>query len=319
MSIFSQLKNLLFGKQDTGQERTPRETDSVDAQPVSPDRWRWPEHRAQILQALESGEDFRIRCRAAELLPYPEERERLKRLAAEDREDVVRDCALARLQYPEDRELLIRFAETEADYQLVKRAVEKLPWPEEREELLKLARGDNYPVFAVKKLDETVDAAVFEEIALKAFDREAREAAAGKLAYPRSLAAMAEYIMAGDPLLDRRRVIEKLPYPACRELLVSAALSCPQEAGRAMAAEKLPWPEEKAVLEALARGEESFAKYAAQVVIARAGICPACGKPVKVFMKAAEDGGSRQHEAMACEACGWEWENTEAPEAEGDA
>lgn len=288
MKILDQIRNLFFGKKS---EEEP--------QPKSPDRYAWPEDRELILQLLDSREDFRDRAKAITLLPYPEERERIIRIAKEDRDDFVRDYAIEKLHWPEDRDVLTSLAESETNYQLVKRAVEMLPWPEEKEELLKLAQADNYPVFAVKKLDGTVDPAVPEGIALNAFDREARQAAAALLEYPRSRDALERYVLSDDPLLDRRPAIEKLPYPDCRETLAKAALSCVHELSRAFAVSRLPWPEEKELLETLAHsGEDSFAKAAAMLAMARGGVCPVCGGHVS---KKAEC------EAYLCEACRWEW------------
>lgn len=304
MKILDQIRNLLFGKK--AEEAPP---------PKSPDQYAWPEDRELILQLLDSGDDFRARAQAVTLLPYPEERERIIRIAKEDRDDFVRDFAIEKLRYPDDRDVLAALAESETNYQLVRRAVEMLPWPEEKEELLKLARADNYPVFAVKKLDNTVDPAVPEGIALNAFDREARQAAAALLEYPRSKDALEQYVLSDDPLLDRRAAIEKLPYPECRETLVKAAASCNHEISRAFAVSRLPWPEEKELLETLAHsGEESFAKAAAMLAMARGGVCPACGKPVKnytktVYMNDDPNDVSKECEACLCEACGWEWVN----------
>jgi len=302
MKILDQIKNLFFGK-----------TAEDDPQPRSPDRYAWPEDRELILQQLESGDDFRTRAKAVTLLPYPEERERIIRIAKEDRDDFVRDHAIEKLHWPEDRDVLIALAENESNYQLVKRAVEMLPWPEEKEELLKLAQADNYPVFAVKKLDNTVDPAIPEGIALNAFDREARQAAAAKLEYPRSKDALEQYVLSDDPLLDRRDAIEKLPYPECRETLAKAATSCPHEISRAYAISRLPWPEEKEVLEALTHSEEkSFASAAAMLAMARGGVCPVCGGHVKnytetVYMNDDPNDVSKECEAYLCEACRWKW------------
>ena len=302
MKILDQIRNLLFGKK--AEEAPP---------PKSPDQYAWPEDRELILQLLDSGDDFRARAQAVTLLPYPEERERIIRIAKEDRDDFIRDYAIEMLRYPDDRDVLIALAENEPNYRLVKRAVEMLPWPEEKEELLKLAQANNYPVFAVKKLDGTVDPAVPEGIALNAFDREARQAAAALLEYPRSRTALEQYILSDDPLLDRRAAIEKLPYPECRETLVKAATSCAHEISRAFAVSRLPWPEEKELLEALAHSEEeSFAKAAAMLAMARGGVCPVCGGHVKnytktVYMNDDPNDISKECEACLCEDCRWEW------------
>ena len=304
MKILDQIKNLLFGKKS---EEAP--------QTKTPDQYTWPEDREQILQLLDNGDDFRARVKAVTLLPYPEERERIIRIAKEDRDDFIRDYAIEMLRYPDDRDVLIALAENEPNYRLVKRAVEMLPWPEEKEELLKLAQANNYPVFAVKKLDGTVDPAVPEGIALNAFDREARQAAAALLEYPRSRTALEQYVLSDDPLLDRRAAIEKLPYPECRETLVKAAASCNHEISRAFAVSRLPWPEEKAFLEALAHSEEeSFAKYAAMVVMAQGGVCPVCGREIKHYMKTVYKNDdpndvSKECDAWLCQACHWEWVN----------
>ena len=304
MKILDQIKNLLFGKKS---EEAP--------QTKTPDQYTWPEDREQILQLLDNGDDFRARVKAVTLLPYPEERERIIRIAKEDRDDFIRDYAIEMLRYPDDRDVLIALAENEPNYRLVKRAVEMLPWPEEKEELLKLAQANNYPVFAVKKLDGTVDPAVPEGIALNAFDREARQAAAALLEYPRSRTALEQYVLSDDPLLDRRAAIEKLPYPECRETLVKAATSCAHEISRAFAVSRLPWPEEKAFLEALAHSEEeSFAKYAAMVVMAQGGVCPVCGREIKHYMKTVymnddPNDVSKECDAWLCQACHWEWVN----------
>ena len=282
MKILDQIKKLLIGKKS---EEAP--------QTKTPDQYTWPEDREQILQLLDNGDDFRARVKAVTLLPYPEERERIIRIAKEDRDDFIRDYAIEMLRYPDDRDVLIALAENEPNYRLVKRAVEMLPWPEEKEELLKLAQANNYPVFAVKKLDGTVDPAVPEGIALNAFDREARQAAAA--------------------LLDRRAAIEKLPYPECRETLVKAATSCAHEISRAFAVSRLPWPEEKELLEALAHSEEEcFAKAAAMLAMARGGVCPVCGGHVKnytktVYMNDDPNDISKECEACLCEDCHWEW------------
>ena len=290
MKIIDRIRNLFFGKK-TGEE--PRVK--------SPDQYTWPEDRELILQLLDSDSDFRARAGAVSLLPYPEERERIIRIAKEDRDDFVRDYAIEKLRWPEDRDVLIALAESEPGYQLVKRAVEMLPWPEEKEELLKLAQANNYPVFAVKKLDGTVDPAIPEEIAMNAFDRGAREAAAAKLEYPRSKEAIRQYILSDDPLQERRFALEKLPYPEERETLVKAALSCADEKARVFAVGRLPWPEEKEFLETLARSEEqSLARAAAMLAVVRGGVCPVCGGPVS---RKAEGGAS------LCEACGREWAN----------
>lgn len=302
MKILDQIRNLLFGGKAAEKPQTK-----------TPDQYAWPEDRELILQLLDSGEDFRARAQAVTLLPYPEERERIVRVAKEDRDDFVRDHAIEKLHWPEDRDVLTALAESETNYQLVRRAVEMLPWPEEKEELLKLAQADNYPVFAVKKLDGTVDPAVPEGIALNAFDREARQAAAALLEYPRSRDALEQYVLSDDPLLDRRAAIEKLPYPECRETLVEAARSCTHEISRAFAVSRLPWPEEKELLEALAHSEEgSFAKAAAMLAMARGGVCPLCGGHVKnytktVYMNDDPNDVSKECEAFLCEACRWEW------------
>ena len=302
MKILDQIRNLLFGKK--AEEASP---------PKSPDQYAWPEDRELILQLLDSGDDFRARAQAVTLLPYPEERERIIRIAKEDRDDFIRDYAIEMLRYPDDRDVLIALAENEPNYRLVKRAVEMLPWPEEKEELLKLAQANNYPVFAVKKLDGTVDPAVPEGIALNAFDREARQAAAALLEYPRSRTALEQYVLSDDPLLDRRAAIEKLPYPECRETLVKAATSCAHEISRAFAVSRLPWPEEKELLEALAHSEEEcFAKAAAMLAMARGGVCPVCGGHVKnytktVYMNDDPNDISKECEACLCEDCHWEW------------
>ena len=288
MKIIDQIRNLLFGKK-TGEE----------PQVKSPDQYTWPEDRELILQLLDSDGDFRARAGAVSLLPYPEERERIIRIAKEDRDDFVRDYAIEKLRWPEDRDVLIALAESEPGYHLVKRAVEMLPWPEEKEALLKLARGNNYAVFAVKKLDGTVDPAISEEIALNAFEREAREAAAAKLEYPRSKEAIRQYILSDDPLQERRFVLEKLPYPEERETLVKTALSCADEKARVFAVGRLPWPEEKEFLETLARSEaQSLAGAAAMLAMVQGGVCPACGGSVS---RKAEGG------AFLCEGCGREW------------
>ena len=302
MKILDQIRNLLFGKK--AEEAPP---------PKSPDQYAWPEDRELILQLLDSGDDFRARAQAVTLLPYPEERERIIRIAKEDRDDFIRDYAIEMLRYPDDRDVLIALAENEPNYRLVKRAVEMLPWPEEKEELLKLAQANNYPVFAVKKLDGTVDPAVPEGIALNAFDREAQQAAAALLEYPRSRTALEQYVLSDDPLLDRRAAIEKLPYPECRETLVKAATSCAHEISRAFAVSRLPWPEEKELLEALAHSEEEcFAKAAAMLAMARGGVCPVCGGHVKnytktVYMNDDPNDISKECEACLCEDCHWEW------------
>ncbi len=302
MKILDQIRNLLFGRKA---EEAPL--------PKSPDQYAWPEDRELILQLLDSGDDFKARAQAVTLLPYPEERERIIRIAKEDRDDFVRDFAVEKLRYPDDRDVLIAMAESEPNYRLVKRAVEMLPWPEEKEELLKLARADNYPVFAVKKLDGTVDPAVPEGIALNSFDREARQAAAALLEYPRSRDALERYVLSEDPLLDRRTAIEKLPYPECRETLVKAATSCPHEISRAFAVSRLPWPEERELLKALARSEEAgFSNAAAMLAMARGGVCPVCGGHVKnytktVYMNDDPNDVSRECEACLCEDCRWEW------------
>ena len=302
MKILDQIRNLLFGKK--AEEAPP---------PKSPDQYAWPEDRELILQLLDSGDDFKARAQAVTLLPYPEERERIIRIAKEDRDDFIRDYAIEMLRYPDDRDVLIALAENEPNYRLVKRAVEMLPWPEEKEELLKLAQANNYPVFAVKKLDGTVDPAVPEGIALNAFDREAQQAAAALLEYPRSRTALEQYVLSDDPLLDRRAAIEKLPYPECRETLVKAATSCAHEISRAFAVSRLPWPEEKELLEALAHSEEEcFAKAAAMLAMARGGVCPVCGGHVKnytktVYMNDDPNDVSKECEACLCEDCRWEW------------
>lgn len=302
MKILDQIKSLFFGKKA-----------AEGPQVKTPEQYAWPEDRELILQLLDSGDDFRARAKAVTLLPYPEERERIIRIAKEDRDDFVRDYAIEKLHWPEDRDVLAALAENESNYQLVKRAVEMLPWPEEKEELLKLAQGDNYPVFAVKKLDGTVDPAIPESIALNAFDREAREAAAAKLEYPRSKETLEQYVLSDDPLLDCRDAIAKLPYPECRETLVKAAQSCANEKARAFAVSKLPWPEEKEVLEAIAHsGEECFAKYAAMLAMAKGGVCPACGGHIKTFTKTVymnddPNDVSKECDAWLCENCRWEW------------
>ncbi len=305
MNIIDRIKELFSGKK--AEEEKP--------QPKSPDQYTWPEDRALILELLDSSNDFRARSLAVTLLPYPEERERIIRIAKEDRDDFVRDYAIEKLRYPDDREVLISLAESEPGYRLVKRAVEMLPWPEEKEELLKLAQGNNYPVFAISKLDDTVDPAILETIALNAFEREAREAAAARLEYPRSKEALEQFILSDDPLLECRPVIEKLPYPECREALLKAAQSCANERARAFAVSRLPWPEEKAFLEALAHSEEEgFAKYAAMVVMAQGGVCPVCGREIKHYMKTVymnddPNDVSKECDAWLCQACHWEWVN----------
>ena len=95
MKILDQIKNLLFGKKA---EEAP--------QTKTPDQYTWPEDREQILQLLDSGDDFRARAQAVTLLPYPEERERIIRIAKEDRDDFVRDFAIEKLRWPDDRDVL---------------------------------------------------------------------------------------------------------------------------------------------------------------------------------------------------------------------
>ncbi len=106
MGILEKILNRIRGRKPDLREPDPKPS------PASPESWTWPEDREQILHALDSGEDFRVRARAVELLPYPEERERILRIAAEDRDDYVRDFAIEKLHYPEDRALLVSLAET---------------------------------------------------------------------------------------------------------------------------------------------------------------------------------------------------------------
>lgn len=269
---------------------------------------RWPEDRELILHALDSLRNGLIRADTVDKLPYPEERERLSRLAADDRDDNVRGQALLKLQYPADQDLLISVASGDPSSWLVRIASEKLPWPEAKDVLITLAKADNYPAFAIRKLDPAETLPLLEELTLNSPDPEGRRAAAEKLECPASRTVLEQYVMAENPPQQLEKIVEKLSWPESRDALARVALGCPQRTARTYAIEKLPWPEERETIEAAAHTWED---PLAQLVMAKGGICPKCGAPVKagtetVYMNDDPNDVSKECAAYFCETCRWE-------------
>ena len=269
---------------------------------------RWPEDRELILHALGSLSNGLIRADIVEKLPYPEERDRLVRLAAEDRDDYVRGQALLRLQYPADRDLLISVASDDPASWLVETAVEKLPWPEEKDTLIALAKADNYPAFAIRKLDPSEALPLLEELALNSPDPEGRRAAAEMLEYPASRAVLEQYILSENPPQHLEKAVNKLSYPESRDVLIRVARECRQTSARVCAVRKLPWPEERETIEAVAH---AYGDCLVQLKMARGGVCPICGSHVKnftetVYMNDDPNDVSKECEAYLCETCRWE-------------
>lgn len=261
----------------------------------------WPEDKGLILHALESRNGL-LRAQAVSLLPWLEEREKLIRYAKEDMDDVVRGAAAEKLQYPEDRDLLVDLASYDANHYLVGICVKKLPWPEEKETLLSLAKADNYPLFAVERLDPQETYPLLEDLALNSPDPEGRRAAAERLEYPASKAVLEQYVQSEYPPQHLERIVSKLQYPDSREALIKVALNSDQRNARFAAVDKLPWPEEKETIEAVMR---TYGDAAAQKKMLEAGVCPNCGKPAA---KATETIDGEECEVYRCEACGGTWQ-----------
>ena len=159
------------------------------------------------------------------------------------------------------------------------------------------------------------DRALILELLDSSNDFRARSLAVTLLPYPEDRERIIRIAKEDRDDFVRDYAIEKLRYPDDREVLISLAESEPGYRLVKRAVEMLPWPEEKAFLEALAHSEEeSFAKYAAMVVMAQGGVCPVCGREIKHYMKTVymnddPNDVSKECDARLCQACHWEWVN----------
>ena len=197
--------------------------------------------------------------------------------------------------------------------------MEKLPWPEEKETLASLARADNYPVFAVRRLDAEEMLTLLEDLALHSPDRDARSAAAEKLECPRSREVLEQFVLSDNPPDDLFRFVCKLSCPESRDTLVRVALTSPQGKARAAALTRLPWPEEQETIETAAHAPTNgdgtcrdhwIAVAAAQLIMAQAGVCPVCGGEVlhetdPVRMNDDPNDVTGAAERYTCTKCGW--------------
>ena len=117
--------------------------------------------------------------------------------------------------------------------------------------------------------------------------------------------------------MDDFDLVRQLSWPENRELLIRIALTCPQTRARADAIGLLRWPEDRETIEAVARlpldeavggAHNRLAVRVARLRMAKAGVCPECGGPIRNYRDTVYRGDdpndvSREVEVYVCRKC----------------